>query len=127
MPGKYLTFDQRMFIIKKDQEGICQDCIAEEFKRTFQRKISRSTVSKTLTRYKRRGSLEDQEKSGAPAIYNPREKRKIIKASLAEPEKSIRDLSKNESINPKKAGKSTLNNLLLMLRFFFKGTFSIIC
>ena len=112
MPRSYLTILQREYIIENVKKSNSMRMVARQFFKRFKRKISPSTVWIIWRKYKYTGSVQDQKKSGAPPIYNDREKRKMVKEALKNPCESIRDLTNNKSFNPKEAGKSTVYNLL---------------
>ena len=121
MPGKYLTVDQRNFIVIKMEDGYPVDLVVKQFRKKYSRTIDRVTAYRTYQRYKERGTTEDKEKTGSPPIYNDREKKVMQRESLKRPEESLRDLQKDSTFNPKKASKDTLNRLLLSVDIFTKA------
>ena len=58
------------------------------------------------------GSVADRPKSGRPFIYNEREDRALVRASLQDPLKSTRDIVDDREINHKRAYRGTINTIL---------------
>ena len=71
-----LNHDTRIKIAVLREEGYSTTQIANRVK------CSQSAVSKTLTRLKETGSVDDRKLSGRPRISNPREDRALVRISL---------------------------------------------
>ena len=63
-------------------------------------------------RYKERGTVEDEPKTGAPVVYDEKEKRIIARAAVSRTDMSINDIIKDDDLNPKGASEGTIRNLL---------------
>jgi len=107
----YLSDDQREFIFYLHQSGYSYSSIKREFETRYGRKIYNSTISDICNKVNTTGSVKDLNKSGRPPVYDERESRNIIRASLSDRTKSIRDIVSDPDINPKEATFETVRTL----------------
>ncbi len=114
MPGYRLSPEQKHFIVIKHQEGVSWSEIKTLFKQKFGRVIYNSTINDLVDKVNETGSTEERRRSGRPIIYDERAQRAIVRQAIKSNDKSIRDLSKDIDINPKKASKDTLNRILIL-------------
>jgi len=112
MPGKYLTTNQRTFIVEEANKGRSHEDIINDFKTIFNRSINRKTITRNCGRLSRTGSLVDKPKTGAPRKYDDRETRDMVKVAMKQPLSSRRDPARDNSFNTKEACLMTVNNLL---------------
>lgn len=112
----YLSIEERTYIVTLHNELFSYSQIIEKFKSKYKKKIYNSTINGICSKEKAMGSVEDLPKSGRPPIYNERETRNIVRASLKDRSASIRDISENPEINPKEASYGTVRNVLLSHR-----------
>ena len=108
----YLSNEERSYIFSLHKQGFSYQSIKTEFKKQFHKTIYNSTINGIIEKVEATGSVETLPKSGRPKIYNERESRTIIRASLAKPLDSLNSLVKDEEINPKGASEGTFRNIL---------------
>jgi len=108
----YLSNEQRLLIYNLYEKGYSFNSIKEEFRTLYGRVIYNTTIIDICDKVKATGSVETLPKSGRPLVYDEREKRGIIRASLKNRTQSIRDLTSDPIINPKRVSTETLRSLL---------------
>ena len=108
----YLSDEQRGYIYSLHEQGFSYYSIKNEFFSEYRKKIYDSTISAIIDKFKVTGSVADRPKSDRPLIYNEREDRALVRASLQDPLKSTRDIVDDREINPKRACRGTISTIL---------------
>ena len=76
MASKKLTHDERIKIVVLHEEGYSTVQISKRIKH------NQSSVSRTLSRLKKTGSVDDRKRTGRPRITTPREDRSLLRICL---------------------------------------------
>ena len=108
-----ITTEQRNHIVALKQSGKTNAEIVHYFQTNFRIKVNRSTIQRTMARYRTTGNVQDRARSGRHVICSPREQRVLRRLALENRRASLSVLAGQASkIIGKSLSKETARRIL---------------
>ena len=111
------SFEERIFLVEHvfRSNDKYTEAVKQKFREQFPESTvpNRDTVRDLIDKFRRTGSVLDEDRSGRPSVTSPEKKEEISDALLRSPSKSIRRLAQQTAVSKSTAHRIVRNELKL--------------